>query len=76
MVPSSPYSLGTKLAFSIGEFCAAVSIGRSRAYEEIAAGRLKIVKCGGRSLISVDEARAWLHRLAAATDDNASAPTA
>ena len=37
-----------KLAFSIPEFCAAVGIGRSRAYEEIKAGRLRILKCGRR----------------------------
>ena len=33
-----------KIALSIPEFCASVGLGRSRAYEEIKAGRLKVLK--------------------------------
>lgn len=54
-----------KLAFSIPEFCAAVGIGRSRAYEEIKAGRLRILKCGRRTLIAQDAVSAWLISLGA-----------
>ena len=54
----------TKLALSIAEFCEAVGIGRSTAYVEIKSGRLRVSKCGKRSLITVDDARAWLRRLA------------
>jgi len=52
-----------KLAFSIPEFCAAVGIGRSRAYEEIKAGRLRILKCGRRTLIAQEAVSAWLAHL-------------
>jgi excisionase family DNA binding protein len=52
-----------KRAFSISEFCARYSIGRTRAYEEIAAGRLRAVKAGQRTLIPEDSAEAWLEAL-------------
>lgn len=52
-----------KLALSIPEFCSVVGIGRSRAYEEIKAGRLRIVKCGRRTLISRDAINEWLAQL-------------
>jgi excisionase family DNA binding protein len=54
----------TKLALSIAEFCEAVGIGRTTAYLEIKSGRLRVSKCGKRTLITVDEARAWLRLLA------------
>jgi excisionase family DNA binding protein len=53
-----------KLALSIPEFCNTVGIGRSRAYEEIKAGRLPILKCGRRTLIARDAVVAWLSELA------------
>lgn len=52
-----------KLALSIPEFCLVVGIGRSRAYEEIKAGRLPILKCGRRTLISRAAIEEWLARL-------------
>jgi len=53
-----------KPALSIAEFCEAVSIGRTRAYVEIKSGRLRVLKVGRRSLITVKEMHAWLQRLA------------
>ena len=50
-------------AFSIREFCFRYGIGRTNAYEEIAAGRLRAVKVGRRTLISHDAAEAWLAAL-------------
>jgi excisionase family DNA binding protein len=47
-------------AFPIIEFCRRYGIGRTTAYAEIAAGRLRAVKVGKRTLISVDAAEAWL----------------
>jgi excisionase family DNA binding protein len=58
---------GGKLALSIPEFCAAVGIGRSRTYNEIKAGRLRILKCGRRTLISREAVTAWLSSLSAAS---------
>jgi len=60
-------SLVSKVALSIPEFCAAVGIGRSRAYEEIKAGRLRVLKCGRRTLIAQDAVGAWLSALSGGT---------
>lgn len=53
-----------RLAYSIPRFCAEADIGRSTVYQEIAAGRLRTVKVGKRTLIPAEEAHAWLRRLA------------
>jgi excisionase family DNA binding protein len=50
-------------ALSIQQFCGRYSIGRTKAYEEIAAGRLRAVKVGRRTLIPEDSAEAWLAAL-------------
>lgn len=49
-----------KLAFSIAEFCKATSIARSTIYAHIAAGRLRATRIGGRTIITIDEARRFL----------------
>jgi excisionase family DNA binding protein len=68
-----PYSAGdpndaasalvTGRAFPIGEFCRVYGIGRTTAYYEIAARRLRAVKVGRRTLITQDAAEAWLAAL-------------
>lgn len=50
-------------AFSIPEFCRRYGIGRTNAYQEIAAGRLRAVKVGRRTLITQEAADAWLASL-------------
>jgi excisionase family DNA binding protein len=50
-------------AFSIPEFCRRYGIGRTNAYQEIAAGRLRAVKVGRRTLITQDAAESWLASL-------------
>jgi excisionase family DNA binding protein len=50
-------------AFSISEFCLRYGVGRTNAYQEIAAGRLRAVKAGRRTLITHDSAEAWLAAL-------------
>jgi hypothetical protein len=52
-----------KTAISIKAFCQSNGISHSRAYVEIREGRLKVRKCGRRSLILVSEAEAWFSRL-------------
>jgi excisionase family DNA binding protein len=52
-----------KRAFSIAEFCYRYAIGRTTTYEEIKAGRLKVLKVGRRSLITESSAEAWLAAL-------------
>ena len=50
-------------AFAIREFCLRYGIGRTHAYQEIAAGRLRAVKVGRRTLVTHDDAEAWLAAL-------------
>ena len=42
-----------------------LGISRSKAYEEIAAGRLKAVKCGSKTLVPYASGEAWLSGLPA-----------
>ena len=52
-------------ALTILEFAARYSIGRSKIYEEAAAGRIKLRKVGKKTLITVDDAEKWLAGLPA-----------
>jgi hypothetical protein len=52
-----------KQAYSVGTFCLAFDIGRSKVFEEINAGRLKAHKAGARTLIAHEDAVAWLNAL-------------
>lgn len=52
-----------KLAYSMREFCAAVSLSRSRVYELIEEGLLSPAKCGRKVLIPVDEAQRFVASL-------------
>ena len=46
-------------ALSIQSFLHWAAIGRSKAYMEIKAGRLKTRKIGSRTVIPMEDARAW-----------------
>jgi excisionase family DNA binding protein len=52
-----------KFALSVDEACTALGISKSQLYIEAAAGRLKILKCGRRSILPAKEIQAWLDRL-------------
>lgn len=54
-----------KFALSVTEFCHACSIGRSTFYEEVKAGRIRILKAGKRTLIAASEVQRWLNSLPA-----------
>jgi predicted DNA-binding transcriptional regulator AlpA len=54
---------GSRRAFSIPEFCSRYGVGRSTAYNEIKAGRLKIRKCGRRTIITDEDGEEWLRSL-------------
>lgn len=58
-------------AMSIETFCQWAGIGRSLAYKEIEAGRLRIKKVGRRTLITLEAARAWLADLPEGDSGNA-----
>ncbi|BCH33020.1 hypothetical protein MesoLjLc_49500 [Mesorhizobium sp. L-8-10] len=57
-----------KVAYSIDEFCEAYGVGRTLAYEEVAAGRLLTRKAGRRTLIRAVDAQAWLDGLPSGKD--------
>lgn len=50
-------------AMSVEEFCERYGVGRTRFYEEIKQRRLRARKVGKRTIITDDEAEAWLQRL-------------
>jgi hypothetical protein len=52
-----------KLAYTVPEFQQATGLGRTRIYEEIKLGRLRLTKVGRRSIIKSDDARTWLASL-------------
>jgi excisionase family DNA binding protein len=52
-------------ALSVSGFCGAYNIGRTTAYEEIKARRLRAVKAGNRTLILRRDADAWAEALPA-----------
>lgn len=53
----------SKAALSVEDFCNSYSVGKTTAYEEIAAGRLRAVKAGRRTLIPEQSAADWLKSL-------------
>jgi hypothetical protein len=55
--------IGDHSVFDLPSFCAWANIGRTRAFEEIRSGRLKARRIGKKSLIEIEDARAWLHSL-------------
>lgn len=55
--------LARQRAMSVQEFCRTYGIGRTRAYEELKASRLRGRKAGNRTIITVDDAEDWLLRL-------------
>ena len=53
----------TPLAYTVEDALAASGIGRTKFYEEIAAGRLKARKVGTRTLVLAPDLAAWLEAL-------------
>lgn len=49
-----------KIAYSIKEACRASSLGRTTIYAHIAAGRLRMVRVGGRTIIPADSLHALI----------------
>jgi excisionase family DNA binding protein len=59
------YNVTDDGAFTINDFCAWASIGRTLAYELINRGELRAIKLGGKTLIPKSDARASLASLPA-----------
>jgi excisionase family DNA binding protein len=53
-----------RAAYTVNQFCAAHGIGRTTFYAELKAGRIRVVKCGRKTLVPETESDAWLGRLA------------
>ena len=47
-------------AMSVNDFAVWAGIGRTSAWKEIREGRLRAVKVSARTIVIVDDARAWL----------------
>ena len=56
------------IAYSVNDFCKRSGICRTRFYEEVKLGRIKIRKCGKRTLVPASEFHDWLNRLPSAVD--------
>lgn len=54
-----------RIALRVPEACASLAISKSKFYEEVAAGRIKAFKVGGRTIIPVAEIEAYLAGLPA-----------
>ena len=54
-----------KLLYRIEEACIATGLGRTKVYDEIAAGRIRVVKIGKAVRIPADELRAYVERVKA-----------
>ena len=50
-----------KLAYSIKEACQASSLGKTTIYARIAAGHLKVVRIGGRTVIPAESLHALIN---------------
>lgn len=54
------YLSPAKLGYSIREACEATSLGKTTIYSHIAAGKLRTVRVGGRTIIPADSLHALL----------------
>jgi excisionase family DNA binding protein len=52
-----------KAGFTIPEACTRYGISRTRLYEEIRSGRLRLTKIGRRSVIALVDGDAWFNAL-------------
>ena len=64
-MPSIESAEVPRAALRVSEACGALAISRGKLYLELAAGRLRAVKCGRRTLIPVPSIKAWLDGLPA-----------
>jgi len=56
-------NMQTKAGFSILEACEHYGVSRTRLYQEISEGRLRLTKVGRRSIIATVDGDAWFNAL-------------
>jgi excisionase family DNA binding protein len=61
--PFSHDNDGRKLAYSINEIRQLVGVGRTSIFKAIKEGKLKVAKCGSRSLVLAGDLQQWLASL-------------
>jgi excisionase family DNA binding protein len=61
-----PIPLAERLALSVPEAAALLGVSRAKLYREFLAGRLHKSKAGGRTLVAMTDAKAWLDSCGAA----------
>ena len=52
-----------KLSYSINDACDEINCGRTKIYQEIAAGKIKVRKLGKRTIILEDDLQSYLNSL-------------
>ena len=52
-----------KLAWPFGEFCKQVGMGRTKGYDEVRKGRLRVLKVGKKSIVTAEDAQQYLDSL-------------
>jgi excisionase family DNA binding protein len=55
----------TRGAMTVDEFCGWARIGRSKFYQEVQEGRIRLRKIGRKSVVIRQDAEAWLSSLPA-----------
>lgn len=60
MIKITPENRG---ALTVDEFCGWASIGRSKFYQEVQEGRIRLRKIGRKSVVTLDDATNWLSNL-------------
>lgn len=57
---TAPVAVWGVHAYRVKEFCERFRISRSKFYLEVSAGRLTVIKIGGRTIITPEDAARWL----------------
>ena len=63
-----------RLGYSIGEFCKAVPIGRTKLYAEARAGNIRLRKIGTKTVITMQDALEYMRSLPHAEMSAAQSP--
>lgn len=60
----------SKLLYRVNEACSLLGLGRTSLYEEIAAGRLRVVRAAGRTLLARRDLEEYVEALRATAPED------